>query len=311
MLAARAICRRGSCFARPALLAFCAALAVSGHALSQDSASETAAAVAVARGCHAREGGACGFEFVATRQRIEGSRTLGLILNEQGRAAEAERLTGGSDGTRGKFVERHRVTSEEWEVEAQCCYWGGVDRLFAADIDTEPTDVGGLHMKRLYRPSFTLEYATGPVPSYPMGLVTTPAGDWRNSAAPCAEYIGLSLPRLGRPSEFIDGLLASGAAVSTQTTTHEGHDAVVLTIRSVPTKGAYHLFVLGFVRLDGYAPFSMQCSSVIAEPSGAEYLVRSSAEWGDYVQVAGGPWIPCRHTETDFSTDSAGVLRLD
>lgn len=194
MLAARAICRRGSCFARPALLALCAALVVSGHALGQGGASEAAAAVA--RGCDVREEGTCGFEFVATRQRIEGSRTLGLILNEQGRAAEAERLTGGSDGTRGKFVERHRVTLEEWELEAQCCYWGGADRLFAADIDTEPTDVGGLHMKRLYRPSFTLEYAAGPVPSYPMGTITTPAGDWRNSAAPCAEYIGLSLPSL-------------------------------------------------------------------------------------------------------------------
>jgi len=288
-----------------AILAMAACLAASAaRGQPADVATE------VARGCRVREQSAFGFQFRATREWYPGRAIAAIVLEDGGRADEIGQLTGGAEGARSRFVELHRVTAEEWEVEARCSYWGGSDGLFSADLDREPTSVGDLHMKRLCRPNVTLAYRSGPKPSHAMGDVQSPRYTWENASSPCAEYVGLHFRGLGRFSEFIDTMVQDGARVTSEAVTQEGHEGVRLELRWAPRKGAWHVLKLGFVRLDGYAPFSAERLSVTEREGEPETLVRTTAEWSDFAQVPAGPWIPCSYRYASYSTDERGVLAL-
>jgi len=268
-------------------------------------------AASVAAGCRVREASAEGFEFRATVEEFTGRGRLELLFEQQDRADQVDRFMGTSDGSRGRFAEYHRVTEEEWEFHARCLWWGGCGSRFSADADREPDQVGDLYVKRLCRPDVALEFHSGPLPSRAMGSIEAPDYRWANDRSPPAAYLGLRFDGPGPLSELVDDLLREGAAVTAETVTHEGREGVVLGLKLVVPGGAYQVLRLGFIRLDGYAPFLAERLGVVSPEPGVELLTRTVATWGDYARVPEGPWIPCAYDRARFSTDGAGVLRLE
>jgi len=278
----------------------------------QEREQQTGAKIAAmaAEGCRVREQSASGFQFTATKTEFIGRSTLGLFAYAEGQAGAADQLTEHGDGGRGKFVEFHRATPDEWELESRCIYWGGADRFFPADVGREAVRVGDLHMKRLCRPGVQLEYRAGPTPSHPMGSIAAFDREWANQWAPCAQYIGLNFDGSGPVSALIDELIADGASVVAETGEAEGRETVVLTLALREADGDCRVCTLGLLRVDGYAPFSVEATMIGHPQPGVELLTRNVARWGDFVEVPGGPWVPCSYVQARFTSEGADPLEL-
>ncbi|HOS95828.1 MAG TPA: hypothetical protein PLQ54_21145, partial [Armatimonadota bacterium] len=212
--------------------------------------------------------------------------------------------------TRTRLVERYRLTPQEWEVEAQVRHWGGSDRLFPADVSRAPDRVGDLHMKRLDRPAYRIDFHRGPTPSFPIGRVLAQEVDWQQESSPCAAYLGLYVRRVGALRRELEAMLQGGGDVAAELTEHDGREAVLLTLTGETAPGFVRQLRCGFVRLGGYAPYLAEVTG-ISEEGGRQMVVRVFALWEGYVEAPDGTWVPSEYRCSSFSTGASGLPELD
>lgn len=278
--------------------------------ISQTGDADLAIAEAVIAGCRAREEASPSIEFSCIVDHFTGARMFPVILDVGVAPEDVEKFVGSQDAARGRLIEHYRLRPDEWEVEARALRWAGVGGRFSGDVSRSPTQVGDLHMKSLDRPDMRLEFAAGPNPSFPRGYVLGPFGPWALKATRQGEYLGLCLTGLGGIADHLASRIKDGASVSSETVTHEGRDGIVLVLRqALPT--SYRVLRMGFVKLDGYAPFVVEGSFVYVNDDGTEALAQVFAAWEGYTQAPDGSWVPERFRSSKFSRDGSGLGRLE
>ena len=107
--------------------ALAAATAV-GEPPARGPADPRAIAEAVIEGCRVREQTEASIEFTVRADRFDAAGGLSFVTGDDAAAFQTaiDLFAGGKrDGaTRSRFVERYRLSPEEWEVEAQARLWG-------------------------------------------------------------------------------------------------------------------------------------------------------------------------------------------